>query len=353
MSVAPSYSQKALSEELGELSSAQKGQRNIVLFKTARKLFSLCAAGILEEKSTVLRLRETALSIGLSVHEINSTMANARVAGFSKPRNFSRFENRERPRKKEFIEKIEKSEKIEKTEKYDLDIFRPWAKRIAERAERYAQEREGHDFYAKRGIDDETVRELHLGWIPAGSFFFPAEQTGRRDGGKTCTPHGACLPVFNAAGDIDCLLIRRAERSQWDKYGKWCQLGKEKLPFLLGEKGRPLAICESILDAASVWQVKRGFWSVAALLGASKSPDDRLLEFIRKARAVLICADSDDGGEALCAMVLAVRPDAEIWRPVGSEIKDVNDFLVQLGEDQLCLWLDIGLAQTIKDGEEF
>ena len=351
MSIAPAYGQKAMNEELSELASAQKGQRNIVLFKVARKLFSLCAAGILDEGEISRRLQDTAVSIGLTMHEINSTLGNARDAGYARPRSVSSGGHADMLKHAEMATSANFSKRQQTSARvlqYDLARFHPFAKWIADNAEKYADEGEGRAFYAGRGLTPETVHDLHLGWIPGRDHFFPAEQTGKLNGRKECIPHGACMPIYGEAGDVEVLLIRRADKSQWDQWGKFKQVGREDVPFLLGEKGRPLIVCESVLDAASVWQVRRGYYAAAALLGADKSPDARLLDYMSKARSVLVCADGDQGGLALCAMVLKARPDAVVWRPRGDGIKDLNDVLVELGEDQLGLWLDMGMAQTIK-----
>ena len=236
---------------------------------------------------------------------------------------------------------------------HDWNTFRTFSDRVARLAMQTLETSlAGQDFYAGRGITMETARDCRFGWI-ARQHFFPARETGRIDGKQTCIPSGACMPVLNEAGEVDCLLVRRADRSQWEQWGKFCQIGKRDVPFLLGDMGKPLVLCESILDAVSVWQSTQGWRSAAALLGASKKPDARLTKYIMAARHVLVCADSDDGGKSLCAMALGMRPDAKIWRPHGEGIKDINDVLTKLGADELGLFIDVGLAQALGEGEEF
>lgn len=241
---------------------------------------------------------------------------------------------------------------------YDWDVFHAWALKVVCGAEKHSLA-EGKAFYQGRGLNDDTVRALQFGWVPdTKDFFFSAEQTGRRDGRVTCIPSGALLPVYGASGEIDSILVRRTDRSRSamcqrigvvddGKACKWHQVGDQRSSFLLGEKGQRLILCESILDAASAWQAMQGFCACAAFLGASKKPDARALEYIHAAPSVLICGDADEGGDTLCEMALELRPDALIWRPRAEGVKDLNDALVQVGDDQLCLFLAMGFAQLV------
>lgn len=241
---------------------------------------------------------------------------------------------------------------------YDWNVFHAWARLVVCGAEKHSLA-EGKAFYQGRGLNDDTVRALQFGWVPdTKDFFFSAEQTGRRDGRVTCIPSGALLPVYGASGEIDSILVRRTDRSRSamckhigvaddGKACKWHQVGNQRSSFLLGEKGQRLILCESILDAASAWQAMQGFCACAAFLGASKKPDARALDYIHAAPSVLICADADEGGDTLCEMALELRPDALIWRPRAEGVKDLNDALVQVGDDQLCLFLAMGFAQLV------
>lgn len=237
-------------------------------------------------------------------------------------------------------------------ERYDWSLFQSFAARVARAAEGHAGDPDSLAFFSSRGLTAATLERLGFGWVPA-DIFFPARETGRRDGRKTCVPGGACLPVRDAAGAVQTLLIRRADEGQWEQWGKWCQIGRQDVAWLHGEKGLPLVLCESILDAASVIQ-SYSFREIAAaaLLGASKMPDERCMEYLRSASHVLICADGDAGGRTLVRNVLKIREDVQIWRPVGEGIKDVNDILVRHGEDALCLWVDMGLGQAMSPSED-
>lgn len=250
-----------------------------------------------------------------------------------------------------------------KTEPFDWPMFRGFAKAVCEAAIDHRNDAEAREFFlSARGLTEQTVERLHFGWVPKDCFF-PASQTGKSDGRYICLPQGACLPVMGDKG-IEALLIRRSDASRKamckkagveddGKRFKWCEIGRHGASFLQGVKGRPLAVCESILDCASIYQCKQGFLSSCAFLGASKGPDEKAAQWIKEAERVLVCADSDQGGEALIETVLELRPDALPWRPIGDGIGDVNEALCKLGDVNTALWLDYGLAQTFTDTDAF
>lgn len=241
-------------------------------------------------------------------------------------------------------------------EGFDMEQFRRFSKVAAWAAYRHAQDADAVAFYKSRGLTPDTVEHCGFGWIPR-DVFIPASQTGRTNGKMTCLPRGACFPICGDTGDVDALLVRRADETEWDRWGKWAQVGSRDASFLLGidgqVKGRSLVICESVLDAASVYQARGGLVASMALLGASKRPTGKALDWIDTASKILVCADGDEGGESLCKTILEMRDDALVWRPIGAGVKDINDLLVKHGDAETALFLDMGFAQLIKDDEAF
>ena len=242
-------------------------------------------------------------------------------------------------------------------EKKRQDDFEPgqfhrFSKMVAEAAHRHCHDADAMRFYSSRGMTGKTLEACGFGWIPR-DVFFSAVQTGRTDGKSTCVPAGACFPIMGDEGGIDALLVRRADETQWKKWGKWAQIGKRDIPFLLGTEGQSLVVCESVLDAASAWQSRGGNISCIAMLGASKKLTGKALEWVRTAKKILVCADADTGGVNLCKTILHARSDALIWRPVGEGVKDINDVLINYGDAETGLWLDMGFSELILDNEEF
>lgn len=72
------YCTKAFEEETHELATAQPGNRNNTLLKTAAALFELVGPGQLDQVEVEARLRETARQIGLETREIDRTIRSAR-----------------------------------------------------------------------------------------------------------------------------------------------------------------------------------------------------------------------------------------------------------------------------------
>lgn len=243
-------------------------------------------------------------------------------------------------------------------EPYDWEQFKRFSRSVIEAARRHVHDVDAQAFYRSRALSPDTVERCGFGWCPR-DIFFPARDTGRRDGKSTCVPAGAVFPLGCDDGAIDGVLVRRADVRQWDRFGKWCQIpiGKSNFSFLLGDDcqvtGRSLVVVESVLDAASVYQARGGLVASMALLGASKRPTGRALRWLEQAGKILVCADSDSGGVNLCKTILHVRQDALIWRPKGEGVKDVNDCLQKYGDAGTGLWLDMGCAELIKEGEAF
>ena len=80
------YGQAALNQELSRLAEAQPGNRNNQLFKSAAALFSLVAAGTLDENEVWQALLSTAQAIGLSDQEARRTIQSGIERGSSQPR---------------------------------------------------------------------------------------------------------------------------------------------------------------------------------------------------------------------------------------------------------------------------
>lgn len=81
-----SYSEKAFTNEIEILSRATKGNRNISLFKCSASLAELVTGRMLEEQKVKQAIEQTALSIGLKIGEITSTLKSGFNAGYKNPR---------------------------------------------------------------------------------------------------------------------------------------------------------------------------------------------------------------------------------------------------------------------------
>ena len=83
------YTQAALWDEVGKLSSTGQGGRNAQLFKSAAALGALVGVGILERGEAALELETAAHAVGLDEREVHSTLENGLRAGEKNPRDLS------------------------------------------------------------------------------------------------------------------------------------------------------------------------------------------------------------------------------------------------------------------------
>lgn len=238
-----------------------------------------------------------------------------------------------------------------------VSVSEPWsgkAEVVLSSARQEMSTARAAEFYRGRGISPETCQKLGLGW-QSSDRFFPAEEWGLEAGKKLVVPAGCVLPVYRS-GRVVSLLVRRSNSSQWQKWGKWCEVkGGARVPFILGPVGVPLVVVESILCAASIFQATGGTVAAVATLGATKGKgrglDLATVEALKAAYVVLVSGDRDEAGEALLSAVREVRPDAFPYRVPskvgGSIVSDVNDLLQKAGERYVREWAQYGIEKAI------
>jgi hypothetical protein len=87
--VAHPYARAALAEELTQVATAPKGERNRRLWEAGRNLYNLVAGGALQERQVHQRLLDAAERCGLLADEprqTHRTLASARQVGLAHPR---------------------------------------------------------------------------------------------------------------------------------------------------------------------------------------------------------------------------------------------------------------------------
>lgn len=246
-----------------------------------------------------------------------------------------------------------------------VSVSEPWSSRAEATLSSAWQEMSkpgAVEFYQGRGLTPDTCEALVFGW-QSHDRFFDTEAWGLEAGKKLVVPAGCVLPVYRS-GRVVSLLVRRSNRSQWEKFGKWCEVkGGARVPFLCGtENGKPLVVVESILCAASVFQATGGAVAAVATLGATKGKgrglDKGTVEALKSAEVVLVAGDRDEAGAALLSALQEIRPDAFAYRvPAkvgGSAVSDVNDLLQVAGARYVREWVQYGIekARTAR-GEPF
>jgi hypothetical protein len=83
------WARSALARELGRVAAAPEGRRNDQLWESARNLFNLVAAGVLDQREVEQQLLEAARRCGLLQQEprpTRRTLTSAREVGLAHPR---------------------------------------------------------------------------------------------------------------------------------------------------------------------------------------------------------------------------------------------------------------------------
>jgi hypothetical protein len=149
------------------------------------------------------------------------------------------------------------------------------------------------------------------------------------------------FPLWRGNGDIAQMYGRRI--THWLREGTPLHL---YLPGEMGgvwngpalEKQREWLLCESIIDALSLWC--QGFRNVTCAYGVNGfTPDHWALLRLHRPQRVVICYDSDDAGNS-AAKKLAGELSAEgfqVWRAVPPVGKDINDIVRTARQPQATL----------------
>ena len=153
---------------------------------------------------------------------------------------------------------------------------------------------------AERGLKVETMQRLSAGWNSQKLFAPPVSWGFSAEDKKLLLPPGLVLPVRRRAGIIN-LQIRRADVSPGERTGRFFSVrGHSEGFFVLGTKGKPVILLESVLDAILVFQEAGDLIASIALLGADKRPSREVVCFLQEAPLILLCLDNDDAGKENC-----------------------------------------------------
>lgn len=249
-----------------------------------------------------------------------------------------------------------KKRKTSHVEPVHIDHPSAWTDKAAEvlsRAREGLRTAKAAEFFKSRGLTGVTCKVLSFGWQISDRFFH-AEAWGLNGDNKLAVPAGAVLPIYRA-GRVVSLLVRREipyRIPDTEREIRFHEVrGGAKVPFFCGPSGAPLVVCESILCAASVYQVSGGQIAALATLGATKPiRDEEAVALLKDASLILIAGDRDAIGDRLLPVAKAIRPDATpysvptSWQ--GQAIKDINDLLQVGGEQTVLGWLAHALKKT-------
>jgi hypothetical protein len=183
-----------------------------------------------------------------------------------------------------------------------------------------------------RGISRDTVREFRLGWNPgyidkttgtaAGKDLFrardawglPPEIKENGQPKKLWLPRGLVIPVYDAAGAVMRIRIRRPEPRYPEKPKYFLVPGSTGQPMIFGPStASAFAVVESELDGMLIYQAAGDLVSVVVLGSSSTRPDDVVAAALSPALCILDVLDADQGGTRQQEFWQTNFPQVERW----------------------------------------
>lgn len=194
-----------------------------------------------------------------------------------------------------------------------------------------------------RGLNDETIRKANLGWI-SKNYWQDREDWGLEtqvdDSGnnkRLWLPTGLLIPITDPKNGVVGLSVRRFS----EEGPKYYNLpGSSLSPLILGEIERPVAICETLLDAWLIHQEAGDIITAAALGSCGAKPDTRLATHLVVAPKILVCLDADGPGRDASKWWTSSFRNAVSWPvPWGKDPADCFGTIPNL----IKMWLQFGL----------
>jgi len=215
-------------------------------------------------------------------------------------------------------------------------------------------------YLRKRGFADETIKAARLGYnagagkggdrlyVAREAWGLPNERYHDESGNerlKTAIwlPRGIVIPWF-AEGALWAVLIRRPVGNPKYSYVP----GKGNAPYNVDkiERGKPLMLVESALDALAVEQAA-GDLITAVATGTTGARNMRWFQRFAGERSKLLSFDSDEAGEKAAEYWNALFPNTVRWRPV----KDDAASMLESGLP-IRTWVEQGLASATEAKRE-
>ena len=169
----------------------------------------------------------------------------------------------------------------------------------------------------KRGIVTSAVKKYKIGWNPTDIF------TDRKEWGlddpenkKHWLPGGIVIPSMSSLGDVQRIKIRRTGWKPTDKMGKYIAISGSKsgLTLVGVPKRKQMIVVESELDAYALHYRVSSIAFVVAVGSNIKNPDVACAHYAKN-RNLFICADNDDGGQAMWDKWIDLFPHSERLNP--------------------------------------
>lgn len=204
---------------------------------------------------------------------------------------------------------------------------------------------------AGRGIQLETIKHFHLGWIPGKGgkdMFRPRESWGlpteMKDSRKKrlWLPTGLVIPMF-INDHVHRLRIRRPDGSKPSYY---IIPGSSMVTWVAQKSSRVYVIIESELDGVLLWQEARDVVGIIPLGSSSTRPDQAAVKLLNQSALILNALDYDTAGAEALSWWDTAFPQSERWPVPGG--KDPGEAF-QMGID-LKEWITSGFPSGWRVG---
>lgn len=164
-----------------------------------------------------------------------------------------------------------------------------------------------------RGFSGETIKAFRLGyhekdeWIDRSEWGLPPSVVDSK-AKRLWLPKGIVIPAFESQGTkLLKLKIRRADYKEGDKFPKYYEMpGSFSFPVFYGDplfreggafREKPVVLVESELDAILIQQFASKYCACLALGGATKEPDEKTEQVLKRAPLLLYALDWDKIGK--------------------------------------------------------
>lgn len=190
-----------------------------------------------------------------------------------------------------------------------------------------------------RKLNIETVWKFGIGYHPADTYI-PRDEWGLpekyQDNGKPLDlkiPKGIVIPnLIN--WDFVELRIRRPQAQQ----NYWVVAGSDSGAMFSTDRivdTQPIVLCESEIDAMSIWSATNGeIVSALATGGTQQARQQRWVDLLSNAPMVLVAFDSDESGDSGADWWLDRLPNSKRLKPTKN---DINDMLIN--DENIVDWL--------------
>ena len=176
----------------------------------------------------------------------------------------------------------------------------------------------------KRGLPAEVIRRYKIGWNPQ-EIVRNKEDWGiahQQDNNRLWIPAGIVIPSLERNGDVQRIKIRRTAWKPTDTIGKYIALPSNMSGLtIIGDTQKDLMIVvESELDAYAIHCAIYDVAFVVAVGSNIRNPDN-VTDYFAKRKALLICYDNDEGGNAMWNKWKKLYPHAYPYpAPLGKDI---------------------------------